>query len=166
MTNQPAPRFFDTAVVGGLTAGILDGLDAVVFFGLAAGAAPGRIFQGIAYGLLGKASFQGGTPTVLLGVFLQLFNGVMAGAVYYTGARLFPAVLRRPFVWGPLYGIGVFAFMYRVVIPLSRIGNHTRPMGLVEFLDELFAHTVLVGLPIALRASKSAARREALAEAA
>ena len=53
-------------VYGGAAVGVLDGLDAIVFWGLR-GASPIRVFQGVAAGLLGRDSFAGGVPTFLLG---------------------------------------------------------------------------------------------------
>src|SRR5205807_2520534 len=50
---------------GTLAVGTLDGLDAIFVFGLLRGATPQRIFQGIAYGLLGRASLGGGMPAAL-----------------------------------------------------------------------------------------------------
>ena len=55
---------------GTLVVGILDGLDALIFFGLR-GAQPTRIFQGIASGLLGRSAFSGGLGTALLGVAID-----------------------------------------------------------------------------------------------
>ena len=57
---------------GTLAVGVLDLADALIFFGLR-GARPIRIFQSIAAGLLGRASFSGGVPTALLGVILHFF---------------------------------------------------------------------------------------------
>lgn len=61
------PRAFGTIVYGGLAVGVLDALDAVIFFGIRNGVKPIRIFQSIASGLLGRASFSGGLKTALLG---------------------------------------------------------------------------------------------------
>jgi hypothetical protein len=68
-----------------LTVGVLDGLDAIIFFGLL-GATPTRIFQAIAAGILGRqAAVQGGLQTALLGVALHFVFVVAFGIVgtYY-----------------------------------------------------------------------------------
>ncbi|HET9766226.1 MAG TPA: hypothetical protein VFS60_05235, partial [Thermoanaerobaculia bacterium] len=57
---------------GGLTVGILDITDAIVFWFLRADAPPMRILQSVAAGLLGRqAARAGGWPTALLGLLLH-----------------------------------------------------------------------------------------------
>ena len=53
--DTPArPGAFGTIVYGGLAVGVLDFLDANLFFGLWYGAKPMRIWQGVASGLIGR----------------------------------------------------------------------------------------------------------------
>ena len=66
------PKAFETILLGGLIAGVLDGLDAAIYYDLVSGVAPGRIFQHIASGLLGAKSFNGGLYTIVLGVLLRI----------------------------------------------------------------------------------------------
>ena len=57
-----------------LSVGVLDGLEAIIFFGLR-GATSTRIFEAIAAGILGRqAAVQGGLQTALLGVGLPTAN--------------------------------------------------------------------------------------------
>src|SRR5882672_4543662 len=94
---------------GGLTVGSLDGLDAILFFGLRKGVGPLRIFKGIAGGLLGRdAALVGGLPTALLGVVVHFTIATTIVAVLYILSRRLPFLTRQPFVWGPLYGIAVY----------------------------------------------------------
>jgi hypothetical protein len=143
---------------GTLVVGVLDGLDALVFFGLR-GATPTRIFQGIAAGLLGRdAAVSGGLPTALLGLVLHF---IVAGGVvgtYVMASRLLPALARWPLLYGPLYGIAVFFVMNLVVIPLSAIGGPVRfsPVGLV---NGLLIHALVVGPGSAIAAARAAAGR-------
>jgi hypothetical protein len=137
-------------LLAGAVAGILDGLDAILYFGYMFHVSPGLIFQSIASGLLGPASFQGGAATVLLGVLLHFTIACGAAAVFYGIARCWPVLLRHPWLSGPVFGLGVFGVMYGVVKPLSRVARRAHPMPLPEIVDELLAHMFLVGLPISL----------------
>src|SRR5262249_52796029 len=68
---------------GGAVAGILDGLDAVLYFGIASGAKPAGIFRYIAGGLVGlEAARAGGWATALLGVGLHFLIAFGAAATY------------------------------------------------------------------------------------
>jgi hypothetical protein len=78
-------------LVGGLTVGVLDGLDALIFFGLR-GVAPARVFQGIASGLLGRSAFAGGMATALLGILLHFFIAFAVVTLYHVAARRLPGL--------------------------------------------------------------------------
>jgi hypothetical protein len=132
---------------GGLTVAVLDGLDAVVFFGLR-GVSPVRIFQAIAAGLLGSASFQGGLCTAGLGLALHLLIATTIVAVMCVAARMIPALLRRPLLTGCAYGVGVWLMMNFVVIPLSAIGSRSLTAPIV--INGLLIHLVGVGIPAVL----------------
>lgn len=81
-----------------------------------------EVFQAIAVGVLGKASFEGGVATALLGAGLQWFMAAMFVLVYALVGRRVPALLRRPFVYGLPYGLVLYVVMNFVVMPLSRVG--------------------------------------------
>ena len=53
------PHAFQTIFLGGSIAGILDGLDAVTFYGLAYALSPPHLFQSIASGLVRAPSVSG-----------------------------------------------------------------------------------------------------------
>jgi hypothetical protein len=55
---------------------------------------------------------------------------------------------------GPIFGLGVFAFMRYVVIPLSAVPK-PRPLAGWGLVNQLIAHTVFVGLSIALIVARS-----------
>lgn len=148
------PRAFETILYGGLVVGILDGLFALVFYGLILGVPPVRIFQSVASGLLGRASFEGGIPTFLLGILLHFIVASCIAAVYYLASLKLPVLIHRPVVCGLIYGMLAYLGMNYVVIPLSAIGY--RPSSLRLFLPAFIAHAFLVGLPIALLARRSA----------
>lgn len=150
------PRAFETILVGGLIAGILDGLDAAIYYDLVSGVAPARLFRGIASGLLGAKSFDGGWYTTLLGVGLHFTIAIGAAAVFYAACLAIPALLRKPWISGPAYGLVVYSVMHYIVVPLSLVRHRTAPMSGWELVDQLFSHMFFVGLPIALMARRSA----------
>jgi len=142
----------ESILYGGLTVGGLDALDAIVVFG-ARGTSPVRIFQGIAAGLLGRASFQGGVRTALLGLSIHFFIGMSIAATYFALSRVIPVLVRRPALCGALYGVTVYFFMNRVVIPLSAIGGGGA-FNLVLFVNGILIHILGIGIPAALFAAK------------
>jgi hypothetical protein len=148
------PRAFETILYGGLVVGILDGLFALVFYGLILGAKPMRIFQSVASGLLGKAAYEGGIQTFLLGILLHFVVASCIAAVYYVASLKLPVLIHHAVVCGLIYGMLAYLGMNYVVIPLSAIG--LRPTSLRLFLPAFIGHAFLVGLPIALLARRSA----------
>jgi len=149
------PSAFDTILVGGSIAGVLDGLDAVLFYGWSFGVPPALLFQNIASGLIGPQSFHGGWPTVVLGLACHFSIALGAAAVFYAASLGLPALFRKPFVFGPAFGIVAYLVMHYVVVPLSAIPKRTVPVTKLELADQLFSHMFFVGLPIALMARKS-----------
>jgi hypothetical protein len=140
---------------GTLAVGVLDLLDALVFFGLR-GAQPVRVLQAIASGLLGRAAFGGGAAAALLGVILHFFIAFCVVAVYLAASRRIPALARHAFVFGPLYGLAVYAVMNGVVLPLSATTPVSGPRPLPVLVNGLLIHALGVGLPAALAARAAA----------
>lgn len=148
------PHALDTILYGGLVVGILDGLFALIFYGLILGAKPLRIFQSVASGLLGKASFEGGTKTFLLGILLHFIVALCIAAVYYVASLKLPVLIHHAVMSGLIYGMIAYLVMNYVVIPLSAASSGR--FSLRTFLPAFIAHALLVGLPIALLARRSA----------
>jgi len=144
-------------VYGTLVVGTLDALDAVVFFGLRSGARPIRIFQSIAAGLLGRASFQGGLGTAALGVCLHFFIAFVIVTIYHVASRRARILTDRPVMFGLLYGVAAYFVMSRIVVPLSAAGGGGWP-PLPVLVNGLLIHALGVGLPSALFARAAASR--------
>jgi hypothetical protein len=139
-------------VWGGLLAGLGDITFAFVVSGLR-GVGPVRVLQSVAGGLLGRAAAEGGLATAALGAGLHFFIAFVWAAVYWFASRKLRVLVRHPVVCGLLYGAAVYCFMYFVVLPLSAIYfplNRT----VSSILLNSAGHMLLVGLPIALAASK------------
>jgi len=134
-------------VLGGLLAGTFDILYAASFWALRDIPAQ-RIFQSIAAGALGRAAFTGGWPTAMLGLSLHYLIAAAMGVAYALAAREIPALRDRPWRYGALYGLALYAFMNFVVVPLSASPRGgSLPMSWT--VCSVIAHVVLVGWPCA-----------------
>ncbi|HEY5802648.1 MAG TPA: hypothetical protein VIT90_03010 [Lysobacter sp.] len=134
-------------LLGGLCAGTLDILFATGFWSLR-GVAPQRILQSIAAGVLGKASFGGGINSAALGLLLHYLIAIAMASAYAMAARDLTALLLRPWRYGALYGLLLYALMAFVVVPLSAAPRNGSPLPL-WIACSVVAHVVLVGWPCA-----------------
>jgi hypothetical protein len=158
MTNNNArARAVDTIPLGGLLIGLFDLMFAFTFYGLILGVPLLRIFQTVAAGVLGRPrAYEGGVPAFLLGIVLHFVVATCIAAVYYLATFALPVLIRHPVVSGLIYGVVAYFGMKYIVTPLSAIGAKgtlPRPPILVT---ELIGHALLVGLPVALLAYRSA----------
>ena len=153
MTNRvsaSATPAWGWVFAGGLIAGALDIAYAAIFWMVRAGVSPMRIFQSVAAGLLGEASFRGGAATAALGLALHFFIATTMSAAYYLAARRRPVLVERPVRFGMLYGLFLYVVMNFVVTPLSAAGSGSRDALWVGLT--IAVHALLVGVPIALAA--------------
>jgi hypothetical protein len=160
MADTPSRRTLSVGkaiVLGTLIVGTLDALDAIIVFWLRSGVTPPRIFRGIAAGVLGSAAGSGGTPAALLGVLLHYTVALGIVTTYVLVSRVMPALNRRPFLYGPLYGIAAYLVMNFVVIPLSAIGTFPR-FNAFGTTNGLLIHMLGIGLPTALVAARVRSR--------
>lgn len=126
--------------VGGLVAGALDLIQAMILFGV-------RIPLVIAGGLLGRPAFHGGIGTYVLGVLLHFFIATSFAAFYYAASRRLGFLTEHPLVCGLFYGAAVEEVMNLIVLPLSAL--HARgPYRLHDLILGLGVHMVVIGLPI------------------
>ncbi|HZF41509.1 MAG TPA: hypothetical protein VE715_22010, partial [Blastocatellia bacterium] len=116
-----------------------------------------RMFQSIASGLIGRASYDGGWATVLLGASLHVLIAFIWAAIYNGASLKLPALIRRAVMCGPIYGVVVYFAMQMIVLPLSAIRKPVfsfQPP--LQMLQGLIVHIICVGLPIALLARRAA----------
>jgi hypothetical protein len=140
-------RRIPAIAAGGLIAGTLDVVAAALMYGVS----PDRIFKWVASGWLGRSrAMAGGLPEVLLGVASHYAIALIWAAVYVLAMTRLPILAGRPWLMGPLFGLGVWAIMYGIVVPLSRTdaGN----MSVTMTIENVLIHTLVFGLPIALAA--------------
>lgn len=120
------------------------------------GIRPAQILRGIASGLLGPKSFDGGWQTALFGTVLHFGIAFSAAGVFYGASRKLLFLRRRPVLSGVLYGIAVYVFMYWVVLPLS--AYHKPPFSISATIMAIVTHIVCVGLPISLIVDRYSSR--------
>ena len=143
MKNVGALRAILTA---GLVVGVLDISSAFVIW-WQRGVGARRGLQGIAAGLLGANSYDGGLVTAGLGLVFHFFVAFVVVSVIYLASRKIEFLTIHPVVSGVLYGIGVYIVMYWFVLPTAF------PTFRHRLWNELLAVTIhisLIGLPCAL----------------
>jgi hypothetical protein len=152
VAQRTQPGALKTILSAGLAVGVLDGIAASVNAGFN-GSTPVRVFQYVASGLLGRASFEGGFATAALGLLLHFTVALGASAVFFGASRFLPILTRLPFAFGPIYGVIVYFVMREIVSPLSRTNPGTPTIKGMAIM--IVIHILFVGLPIALITAKS-----------
>src|SRR3546814_13890138 len=113
---------------------------------------PLQILQSVAAGWLGRATFEGGYPSALLGLVSHYGIAITMAAVFWFASRRWPALVHKPLLTGSLYGLALYAVMTYVVMPLSNAGTGELPACKWESLSPIAGHILLVGIPCALGA--------------
>jgi hypothetical protein len=138
-------------VRAGLLTGVVDGLFSSVLNVVAYGSTVSRLFQGVASVVLGSEAFNGGAPTVAVGVLMHF------GVAFAWSAVFLFLVLRsrrvRSFLASPygvikvasLYGPFIWMVMSLVVIPV--LVQRPPTIG-VRWWIQLIGHIPFVGVPI------------------
>ena len=143
--------------IGWLVAATCDICYATGFSYLYRGTPPSRILQSVASGVLGADAYRGGTGTAALGLGLHYLNALIITAIFFAAAALVPALVRQPIMIGVVFGLGVYAVMNYVVVPLSRIGPRPTPPTPI-WVTGVLVHMFLIGVPIAVAASRAVRR--------
>jgi hypothetical protein len=141
------PKALPAILWGGFVCGVLDITAALVVYGYF-GLRPVRLLQGIAGGLLGPRSFQGGLETALLGLLCHFLIAFLAAAVYFAASRGWRFLVEHFLVSGVLYGVAVYFFMNRIIVPLSAATKY--PFSFKMMVIGVVIHIFCVGLPISV----------------
>ena len=137
---------FRTILTASLVVGVLDISSAFIIW-WQRGVGARRGLQGIAAGLLGANSYEGGMVTAGLGLALHFFVAFVVVSIFYLTSRKIEFLTLHPVVSGVLYGIGVYIVMYWFVLPTAF------PTFRHRLWNDLLAvaiHISLIGLPCAL----------------
>ena len=136
---------FRAILTAGLVVGVLDISSAFVIW-WQRGVGTRRGLQGIAAGLLGTKSYEGGLATAGLGLAIHFFVAFVVVSIFYLASRKIRFLTKRPFVSGVSFGIGVYMVMYWIVLPTAFPTFRHR---LSNEILELAIHICLIGLPTA-----------------
>ena len=137
---------FRAILIAGLVVGVLDISSALIIW-WQRGVGWRRGLQGLAAGLLGPDSYDGGLVTAGVGLALHFFVAFVVVSVFYLASRKIKFLTLHPVVSGLLYGIAVYIVMYWLVLPGAF------PTFRHRLWNELLAlaiHISLIGLPCAL----------------
>lgn len=148
------PRALQAILWGGFACGVLDITAAFIVYGTF-GARPVPLLQGIAAGVLGSRSFQGGLPTAMLGLLLHFVIAYGAATVYVVASRRLSFLVQQSIASGALYGVAVYFFMNRIVVPLSHATKF--PFSLKGMIIGVVIHLFCVGLPISIATKRFSA---------
>jgi hypothetical protein len=138
-THNRSP--WTTVLLGGLVMGTLDLLFACAFWGLLRNVAPERILQSIAAGVQGKAAFEGGSGSAMLGAACHYFIATMMVLAYFVASGRVSGLIEHPVRYGLVYGLVLYGAMTYVVVPLSNAPQPTK-VYLPWMLASIIMHAV------------------------
>jgi hypothetical protein len=147
IVSEQRSRTGRAIVWAGFVCGVLDITAALVVYGFF-GLRPVRLLQGIAAGLLGPRAFEGGLATALFGLLCHFFIAYSAAAVFAVASRRLQFLSQHAVISGVLFGVAVYFFMNRIVVPLSAARKY--PFSWQMMVIGVVIHIFCVGLPIAL----------------
>lgn len=119
----------------------------VIVLVLLRGGSPLRMLQGIAFSVLGRATYEGGVVTAALG--LALHTGVALGAavLFFALYRGWAVVRTHWLASGVVFGALFYLLMQLVVLPLTRLPSQSFPPP--NWMPVFVAHLTAVGPVIA-----------------
>jgi hypothetical protein len=148
---RPDASVFKTIVIATAVSGTLDILFAMILT-LMFGREVGDMLRYVASGPVPAATGMGAAGAILgLAVHFSLM-AMMAAGLIIAAARRPKLLLASPVRAGIAFGLVTYFIMNWLVVPL-RFGTPLPPAP-VSIATQLFAHVVLVGIPIALLAAR------------
>ena len=139
------PIAIATAVAG--TLDILFAMILTVFFGREIG----NMLRYVGSGPFPAATDMG-TGGAILGLVVHFALMAIMAAVLILFVRQRPQLLDKPIMVGVVYGLITYAVMNLIVVPLRF--DAPLPPSALSIATQLFAHIVLVGIPMALIAAR------------
>lgn len=161
---MPSKRELRSRLVrAGLLTGVVDGLFSSVLNVVAYESTVSRLFQGVASVLLGKEAYDGGTPTMVIGVLMHFGVAFAWSAVFLflvLRSRWVRALRASPYgviKVAALYGPFIWMVMSLAVIPIL---VHRPPTISARWWIQLIGHIPFVGVPIVASSGGGSPRAE------
>lgn len=133
-----------------LVAGTIDILYAALMSSIF-GRGPAAMLRTVASGPFPPATEWGAAGSILGLIVHSALMAIMA-TYFVIAARNWPAMLAKPIQAGIMYGLVTYVVMNWIVVPVRfDMALPPEPRAIVS---QLFAHIVLVGIPIALIVAK------------
>jgi hypothetical protein len=126
-------------VAGGLTLATLDLIYACSIWAWLRHVSPVRLLQFIASGALGKAAFEGGIGTALIGAGFHYAIAIVMVLVYFLVSRRYRVLVQHPVRYGLPYGLLLWGVMTYVVVPLSQAQTSAKPV-MLAFVTNFLMH--------------------------
>jgi hypothetical protein len=99
------------------------------------------------------AATEWGTSGALLGLATHFTLMAIMATIFVIAEGRLPTLIAKPVQWGVIYGLVTYVAMNLIVVPLRfPAAWPPKPIGIAT---QLFAHIVLVGIPIALIAARA-----------
>lgn len=151
-------RSLKAGLAAGLVGGALDIIAALTIYpAVYAGLTPMQVLQSVASGVQGAAAGSGGWASAMLGLGLHFLIALAFGLVLAAAmARL--AISQR--LWpltGAIFGVCVYFFMQKVVLPLSMVPMGNGPDAKAMAIG-LAIHIFIFGIPTAFVARQFLSR--------
>lgn len=139
-----------TIVWATLIAGTLDILYAAMM-SMINGREPAAMLRFVASGPFPGATEWGAAGSIL-GLIVHFTLMAIMATAFVLAARHWPELLTKPIQSGLIYGLATYVVMNWIVVPLRF--DAPLPPKPTAIASQLFAHIVLVGIPIALIAAR------------
>jgi hypothetical protein len=141
-------RDYRAILWGGLSAGILDILAAIINTAIRTGRGPLWVLQSIASAILGANSYKDGLVSGALRALIHFFNAFVICTIFFLASRAFPFLVKNWIISGLLYGVDAYFVMCGIVLRLTFHRNFLTPLS--SIMLGVAIHMFCVGLPICL----------------
>lgn len=148
LRSSVAEQYVLAGIAAGIVAAAVEMLP-VLTIQASLGVPPLRVFQSIAGGVLGAATYSGGWSTALLGVAFHILISVVTGLSFAIATAREPRLLSRPIASAMAIGLIAYLVMTFVVLPLSAVPFPAN-RNPIMMASSLAIHITAFGLPIVL----------------